>query len=375
DSAARPTEAETLPMDNDQGWARIWRYGPVRAGDNLSEIAYRLRRDKRYSNRAVMLSLFEENPHGFVEGDINHLKKGAWLTVPSGAVVKTYESHTAMQRLSKLLNPPKAAAKPRLTVEVAQQAQAPATPADQELRYSGKISMNGASAEQAADAGVDKQFDAIHEEMMAGKLQMAELGSSVSNLNQSVEVIRQDISDLKKDVEFIKAKAAEPSTPALFSDWQIALIALLAAIFGALVATLFRRKGSPEYEPIPVQTAVAEEEDPFAGEEPEPAPLADEVVQLLNQTEESLGRCEFEEVEQMLGRLNELAPGSLRALVLKAQLYHETDRHNERNDLINSISESSDKDRWEQFCQLLPSHVWNACFGDELLPDDGSGGR
>jgi len=93
-------------------------------------------------------------------------------------------------------------------------------------------------------------------------------------------------------------------------------------------------------------------------------PLADEVVQLLNQAESSLGQCDFEHAEKILQQIADKWPDSLKGLALKAQLYHETDRLEQRNDLINSISEASDEQRWERFCYFLPSHVWNACFGD-----------
>ncbi|MFQ5518688.1 MAG: hypothetical protein ACE5E3_01670, partial [Mariprofundus sp.] len=321
-------------------------------------------------------------------------------------VVKTYASQSAMKKLSGLLNRSRPAS--QAISQPVSQAAAPikavkkvkptSVQPPQELRYSGKISLNGALGDKAADKaedhpvnkaetdkGIGRQFDAIHAEMMAGKLQMTKLGKSVSGLNQSVQAIKQDIHELKKDIAFIKVRAAQ-SQGGTFSLWQIILFALFAAVAGAMLATVFRKKELPE-SPAPdavkanadiKQTVV--EEDPFAGEEPESAPLADDVVQLLNQTEESLSQCEFDKAEQMLGEIDVMLPDSLRAMVLKAQLLHETDRHEERNALINSISESADKERWEHFCQLLPSHVWNACFGDGLAANnqatnDQTGGR
>ena len=70
------------------------------------------------------------------------------------------------------------------------------------------------------------------------------------------------------------------------------------------------------------------------------------------------------DLEQLINAADQKAPDSLRLAALKAQLYHETERIELRNDLINNISESSDKQRWEEFCKVLPTHVWNACFGE-----------
>jgi len=388
-SSSDNSDPESLPAPEtaDTGWARIWSYGPVRVGDSLSEIAYRLRRDKRYSNRQVMLSLYEKNPHGFVDGDINLLKQGAWLTVPRGDVVKQYADQASMQKLSQLLTrakpaartiqaPPKPVSKPA-SKPVAQpktqpetQTSAPAStnqPA-QELRYSGSITVNGATANKLANdlktvkSGFDQRFDSMHASMMAGKLQMADLGKTVSSLNQSVEVIKQDIHSLKKDVAIIKSRT-EHAISESFSDLQLVLFALLAAFFGALIALLFRKK--PADAPAPVVSSSSSTTDADASAITTPVLIADEAIQLLNRAEEHLGKCDYKQTEKILRQIDKLTPDSVRASALKAQLFHETDRHTERNNLINSISEASDKQRWERFCQLLPSHVWNACFGGE----------
>lgn len=368
----------------DQGWARIWRYGPVHAGDSLSEIAYRLRRDKRFSNRQVMLSLYKQNPRGFVDGDINQLKQGAWLTVPHGDVVKQYTGKAAMRQLSLLLtrhhdgtrltarpdNKPKHTTG-ATTSNSRQHRHSPKGQDKQQLRYSGNIAISGASAKQSSEilntlqSNVNKQFGSMHAEMMGSKLQMASLGKSVASLNQSMQGIKQDIHALRKDVAMIKNRSPGIQ-PDQFSNWQVALLALLAGLLGALIALLLRKKpagasiveatSGPDTMPV---KSVSKNSPSDAGL------LANETVQLLNQAEESLGKCEYEKAEQLLTQIDSHSPDSLRASALKAQLYHETDRHDARNDLINSISEESDKQRWERFCNLLPTHVWGACFGGD----------
>ncbi|MDQ6996780.1 MAG: FimV/HubP family polar landmark protein [Mariprofundus sp.] len=385
---SEPSETMPVPVAADAGWARIWRYGPVRAGDSLSEIAYRLRRDKRFSNRQVMLSLYEKNPNGFVDGDINLLKQGAWLTVPRGNVVKQYGDQASMQKISQLLTrtepsthaiqtprlkpEPKLASKPKAKHKATPSASASPGQTAQQLRYSGSISVNGATADKLADdlktvkSGFDQQFESMHADMMAGKLQMADLGKTVSNLNQSVQVIKQDIHSLKKDVAIIKSRTEHPVSES-FSNFQLALFALLAAIFGALMAVFLRKK--PIATPEPASTEVLSTQDGASNDKTASTLIADEAIQLLNRAEENLGKCDYEQTGKILRQIDKLTPGSVRASALKAQLFHETDRHTERNNLINSISEASDKQRWERFCQLLPSHVWNACFGDETGDD------
>jgi len=381
-SQANPPETASSLAAPGSGWARIWRYGPVRAGDSLSEIAYRLRRDQRYSNRQVMLSLYETNPHEFVEGNINLLKQGAWLTVPHADVVKQYASPSSMHKLSQLLAHTEAAGQPIQAVAklkpVARSKTQSSTSTSteqpaQELRYSGNITVSGIVADKltgelkSVKNGFNRQLESIHAEIMDGKLQMSDLGKSVTSLNQSVQVIQQDIHSLKKDVAIIKSRTEHPVSES-FSNWQLALFALLAAIFGALIALVFRKKPAVVAEPV-ISKASSTPQNTGSNDSTNATLIADEAIQLLNRAEESLGRCDYEQSGKILRQIDKLTPDSIRASALKAQLFHETDRHTERNNLINSISEASDKQRWERFCQLLPSHVWNACFCGETSSD------
>lgn len=350
------------------GWSRIWRYGPVKAGDSLSEVAYRLRRDKRYSNRQVMLALFEQNPDSFTDGNINHLKKGAWLNVPKGTVVKSYGTPSAMQRLGKLLS------RSIHTVADAGNASTPVVkPVQAEtLQYSRKISI--AKASGAVDTGVTEgvnreafeKLDSIHEEMMSGKLQMTDLGKTVANLDRSVTAVQEEMKSLKADVNMLKAKAAVPPSQS-FNYWMAAFFVVLTALIAMLVSLYNRRRIQKEWDQKRVSdgkkskaaSTTAEVVKAKVVEQPESG-----IAPLANKIEESLSRCDFDKAEQLLEAAEKKEPDSLRLAALKAQLYHETERDELRNELINSVSESADKKRWEEFCKILPTHVWNACFGD-----------
>lgn len=410
---------QTLSADGQlpstDGWARTWRYGPVQAGDSLSEIAYRLRVDKRFSNKQVMLSLYENNADAFIKGNINHLIKGAWLTVPSADVVKKAAGNVPLQRLSKLLERKNPSAKVEETgvkkAPAAGKSIATSNTGQAALRYSGKIALDVPSTVDASNAvaelkqGMDTRFDNIHQEMMQGKLQMASFDETISNLNLSMQGVKDDLHRLQKDIETIKQRTESFSrnNDDLLMSWQFALIVVLfIALIGALVMLMLQKrkvveKAKPvselEREPDSNHQLLKDQRvndvspmkknDSTQGplkEKPEdvgrtqvnqesPA-LSDEVIQLLNQIEEKLGECEFEQAEKLLHDVDVQCPDSLKASALRAQLYHETDRHDERNDLINSISEASDEQRWERFCYFLPSHVWNACFGESVAPDN-----
>ena len=382
--AAGAASAATATATDD-GWARIWRYGPVRAGDSLSEIAYRLRKDKRFTNRQVMISLYEQNPDSFVHGDINQLKQGVWLDVPRGEVVKTYANRRAMLKLTRLLHAGshrtierQHARKTRTSGERASREQS-APAAHPQLRFSGKIGVQAASGVQASDLmavkqTMDDRFEQLHQEMMHGKLQMTGLHDTVKHLSQSVAGIQKDIRSLKHDVAFMKAQRMQPQQEPLFSDWQLLLLVLLTSFLGAFLALLVRRKTAGQASPVVVDAAqeaasVAHETTSHATTPA--AGSVEDVDHLLNRIEAAIGSCQFDEAEALLAEAVQRAPDSLRALVLKAQLLHETGRHAERDALVNAVSESSESGRWESFCEMLPAHVWHACFGEDGMMGSG----
>ena len=397
DISVQSSQAGELDVDGSPAlqeadvWARTWRYGPVQAGDSLSEIAYRLRRDKRFSNKQVMLSLYEKNSKAFVGGNINHLSKGVWLTVPRADVVERYADAEAMRKLSKLLqrkNPAKMIDQKRLPDVVKQ--------VSKQLRYSGKISIAGVNEMAVLKQSLDQQFEKVHQNMMAGKLQMATLDQSVAKLSVSMQDVQHDVRRLQRELEIMKVSLNDVSGGGLMT-WQFGLIILLLVLLAGLALMLWRKKHIEDesngqnsmderndldtmQDQLELQMVEQEqlnsldqghENITHTTDTQSFEPLADEVVQLLNQTEASLGQCDFEQAEQTLKQINIKWPDCLKALALTAQLYHETDRHDERNDLINGISEASDEQRWERFCYFLPSHVWNACFGD-LPPPSGT---
>ncbi|MDQ6969089.1 MAG: FimV/HubP family polar landmark protein [Mariprofundus sp.] len=448
---------EAVASLDDDRWARIWRYGPVQRGDSLSVIAYRLRTDKRYSNRQVMLSLYENNRAAFGGGDINRLIKGVWLNVPKAAVVEQYSSPASMQKLAQLLARQHVAGSPagsdskadvakvsvakvnvskvnvlaKSDVKKADPISVAAKPkASSSLRYSGKISMQGmddAKTMTALKQDFAQQFGSIHQRLMAGKLQMTHLDETVSALHVSMQVVKQDIQTIKHDIAIIKMHTDGPSDTS-FMTWQLVLIVILMLVI-ALLLLMMLRKNKHDMKPVisaahqsdkhasdveDVQRSDAHvdvaheytsQSDPVEQEQEhkqkeghdveftpsslelpvlksaadasdtaelslstESAPLAEAVIQLLNQIEESLGQCDFDKAEEILHRVQDKWPDSLRASALQAQLFYETDRLADMNDLINNISTTSDEQRWEQFCYFLPSHVWNACFGDGAIP-------
>ncbi len=83
------------------GWARTAKYGPMVYGDTITTVAKRLRLDDTFTNKQVMVALFEKNKAQFSKNNINLIKAGAFLDVPSSSEVAKISPVAAKQILSK----------------------------------------------------------------------------------------------------------------------------------------------------------------------------------------------------------------------------------------------------------------------------------
>ncbi|MDQ6990524.1 MAG: FimV/HubP family polar landmark protein [Mariprofundaceae bacterium] len=80
-------------------WARTQRYGPMVFGDTITTVAQRLRVDQRFSTKQVMLALFEKNQQKFTQKNINLIKAGTYLDVPTADEVMRHNDVEARQIL------------------------------------------------------------------------------------------------------------------------------------------------------------------------------------------------------------------------------------------------------------------------------------
>jgi len=80
-----------------EGWARTDQYGPIVHGDVLSTVVQRLRKDHRYRPYQVMVALFEKNKSKFEYENMNLLRAGSFLKVPSAAEVEQRTAKEAYQ--------------------------------------------------------------------------------------------------------------------------------------------------------------------------------------------------------------------------------------------------------------------------------------
>lgn len=84
-----------------EGWAKRDRYGPVREGDTLTTIVQRLRRDDSVPLESAVVATWKANSEAFIDGNMNLIRQGAVLQVPSESEVRQYQAGEARSIIRK----------------------------------------------------------------------------------------------------------------------------------------------------------------------------------------------------------------------------------------------------------------------------------
>lgn len=123
-----PEEAGGATAPRPAASADPTRYGPVGAGDTLWVVAQAVKPAGVGLDQA-MLALYETNPGAFINGDIDNLRKGATLKVPSAERMQSLDNATARARVMELSSPTSPATPAVTELTAAPAAVAPAAPA------------------------------------------------------------------------------------------------------------------------------------------------------------------------------------------------------------------------------------------------------
>lgn len=76
-------------------------YGPIKTGQSLWEVAEEIRPDNSISIEQLIYAIYNLNPDAFQSGNMNLLKKGAYLTIPDSATLINASSAEAKKLLSE----------------------------------------------------------------------------------------------------------------------------------------------------------------------------------------------------------------------------------------------------------------------------------
>ena len=100
-AARNNSQAVVTPVAQSDSRVSDGTYGPVKSTDTLWDIAIAVRPNRSVTVQQTMMSLHELNPNAFVAGNINKIKKGAVLRVPTLDQIQNWKQGSAVQEVAE----------------------------------------------------------------------------------------------------------------------------------------------------------------------------------------------------------------------------------------------------------------------------------
>ncbi len=190
-------------------------YGPTRRSDTLWGIALKVRPDRSYSPQQVMLALQDLNPEAFVNGNINILRSGQILRVPSADDIAARSRGQAVQQVVVQNEAfEEGRSLPTRTVDSTLRPDAPSTPSMSAGETGSELKIVVAQAERqdAGDSGAhagtsslgggtstaDSDLMVTLEKLDKARVENDELNSRVRDLEDQLQTLQRLLS-LKDD--------------------------------------------------------------------------------------------------------------------------------------------------------------------------------
>jgi pilus assembly protein FimV len=234
-AAAATSKSGAISRGLARGKVEDGQYGPIQPQDTLWSIAARLRYPAAEMPQMVM-ALQQSNPQAFIDGNINHLRRGEVLRVPSEAEVLALDPGQARSTFNQQMGrsgTAAVAAKPRkpkkappaetaVTDPVAAAGEAtegagkPSAPVEGELKIAAAAPSDAKPGEPAAKPGESPQaMAAAQEAAESAKRENEELKSRLAMLEDQIKDMRRLIN-LKDDqlAQLQAAVGAESKPPA-----------------------------------------------------------------------------------------------------------------------------------------------------------------
>jgi pilus assembly protein FimV len=200
-------------------------YGPVKRNDTLWALATRLRPDRSVSVHRMMLSILNANPQAFINGNVNALRAGSILNVPSleaissvkqGAALAEIRSQNAVWKGLRRQAAATAAERP-VTAPVAVPAPAPAAAAESDSGASEQVPAPVANADvSAAKLDVTPAIAPATATSNDGTLKIVGAGgddaagagtdADVVRLGEQVDLVREELAQSRNETDDLKAK-------------------------------------------------------------------------------------------------------------------------------------------------------------------------
>jgi pilus assembly protein FimV len=234
----------------------------IGAKATLRGVAWRVGARSDSDIKKTMLSIFRANPHAF-EGNINRLRLGAVLTIPSAADISTISKEDAGREIRAQMTAWRASPAKARTAAAPVQA-IPATASTAAADAPRAATKAGSDATEAA---------ALNLRVQSLEQGLQDIQGQLERENDKLLGVQAQVRDAEKAVDDPVAAAPAPRQWRLTSF--IGGMALLAGVLGAMFFKLRRRATPKMANPTPAVSAPMADEtsnpaEPVVAEEPAP---------------------------------------------------------------------------------------------------------
>ncbi len=198
--------------------------GPIATGETLWALAQQ-HKPANVSVQQMMLALLRANPEGFPTGNINMLRKGAVLKVPSAAelaALSRSEAATELTRQTQLWQEYRQGAAKRLVPQQPRTAEAAAAPDSRSKPADAHLEIVAPKSKTEAAGGGGKELGDEHaaaqsDQTLELKARLDEAEDIIDLLQRQVQLKDEELAKLQSSQAGVPAQASEPTAPATVS--------------------------------------------------------------------------------------------------------------------------------------------------------------
>lgn len=206
----------------------------VQANDTLWEIARRASRSSGASIHQTMMAIYEANPDAFINQNINLLRRGQVLRIPSGQEQAARSSREAVAQFAQLSQSNGATHGAQLDAssrQLGSQSAAQESQGRVTLSASARGEGQGSGADKGRTAALENELNTTLEELDRSRSENAELSSRVRDLEEQVQTMESlvALSNEKLKAMQVAAQQANNLSDAANEDTDAAELQASAA--------------------------------------------------------------------------------------------------------------------------------------------------
>ena len=168
-------------------------YGPVQRADTLWELALRFRGEARVNARQAMIAILRANPEAFGDGNINALRSGVTLRVPTAAEMEAITPDEAAAEFARHDE----AWRNRGRTGSAAPGGAPRAPPQ--------------PAPPAAEEAAEEDGDGAQDELRKARETVADLRERLAERDEAIEELLVKLGAAQRELRSLRAEAPEPA--------------------------------------------------------------------------------------------------------------------------------------------------------------------